>query len=146
MSPTRCAARSTATPAGQAQKEFTVNEALLRADAVLQCAVEGELSVPPGSPSVGQVWLVGTSPTGIFTGKAGAIAAWTADGWRFVMPDRGFVVYDRAAHCFRLFSSTWEKPVAPTPATGGATIDVEARASIVNIVEKLVAAGILGPS
>lgn len=132
--------------AGQAQKEFTVNESLLRADIAVQCAVEGEVSAPPASPSAGQVWLIGTSPSGIFTGRAGAIAGWTAAGWRFVTPAPGFVVYDRTAQCFRLFSGTWRKPLAPGAPTGGAVIDSEARAAIVNIVETLVAAGVLAPT
>jgi hypothetical protein len=131
--------------AGQAQKEFTVNEALLRTDIALQCAVEDEVSSPPSAPAIGQVWLIGTSPTGIFSGRAGEIAGWTADGWRFIAPAAGFVAYDRTAQCFRVFSGTWRKPEAPTAATGGGTIDVEARAAIANILQTLISAGVFAP-
>ena len=129
--------------AGQAQKEFTVNEALLRADIALQCVVEGEAAAPPASPAAGQAWLVADAPSGDFAGHALAIAGWTADGWRFVTPREGFVVFDRTAQCFRKFSGTWERPVAPAGPSGGATIDAEARAAIVSLIEILVAAGVL---
>ncbi len=42
--------------AGQAQKEFFVNEALSRADLLLHCAIEGETAAPPPAPQAGQVW------------------------------------------------------------------------------------------
>jgi hypothetical protein len=132
--------------AGQAQKEFTVNESFLRIDIALQCAVENEVSSPPSAPVIGQVWLIGTSPSGIFNGRVGEIAGWTADGWRFIVPAPGFVVYDRTAQCFRVFSGTWRKPIAPAAASGGSTIDVEARTAIANILEKLVLAGVLAPN
>ena len=132
--------------AGQAQKEFTVNEALLRADIAVQCVVEGEADAPPAAPAIGEVWLVGTTPTGDFAEHALGIAGWTADGWRFVAPRDGFVVFDRAAQCFRRFTGIWEKPVAPSSPTGGATIDVEARDALVRILEKLVDAGVFAPA
>ena len=131
--------------AGQSQKEFTVNEALLRADIAVQCVAEGETDAPPAAPAVGEAWLVGTTPSGAFAGRAAAIAGWTADGWRFVAAREGFVVFDRAAQCFRRFSDAWEKPVAPAAPASGATIDVEARDTLVSIIEKLVAAGVFAP-
>ena len=62
--------------AGQAQKELTHNEALALIDAVLCPAVESAgLETPPGSPSVGQCWIAGVSPTGAWADAAGARAA-----------------------------------------------------------------------
>ena len=131
--------------AGQAQKEFTVNEALLRADFAVQCVVEGEAAAPPASPVVGQAWLVAAGPSGDFTGHEAEVAGWTTDGWRFLAPREGFVVFDRTAQCFRKFGEAWDSPVAPAPPSGGATIDAEVRAAVVSIIEKLVAAGVFAP-
>ena len=47
---------------GQAQKEITHNQALVRIDALLQPLVEAELSAPPASlaeSQAGKCWLVG---------------------------------------------------------------------------------------
>jgi len=132
--------------AGQAQKEFFVNEALIRADIVVQCVVEGEAGSPPAAPAAGQAWLVGDAPTGAFAGRAGAIAGWTGDGWRFVAPQVGYRVYDKASASFRHFTDAWQLVTAPDGASGGTTIDVEARAALVRIIEKLVDAGVFAAS
>lgn len=58
----------------QAQKEVTHNEALSLLDALLHAAIEdGPLDVPPGGPLEGQCWLVGTAPSGVWAGEAGAL-------------------------------------------------------------------------
>lgn len=130
-------------PAGQAQKEFTVNEALLRSDLALQATVEDELGVPPASPLPGQSWLVAASPSGAFAGHAAAIAGYTSDGWRFIAAQTGFRVYDKSAACFRHYTTAWQRCVAPATPTGGTNIDQEARTAIGIILEKLMTAGIL---
>ncbi|MCA1662647.1 MAG: DUF2793 domain-containing protein [Novosphingobium sp.] len=132
--------------AAQAQKEFTVNEALLRADLAIQSVVEDELAAPPAAPAPGQAWLVGSSPGGAFAGHAAAIAGWTSAGWRFVQPASGWRVYDKSTACFRHFDGAWRLPDAPAAPTGGATIDVEARAALGNILVRLAEAGIFSAS
>ncbi|MDP3676240.1 MAG: DUF2793 domain-containing protein [Novosphingobium sp.] len=129
--------------AGQSQKEFTVNEALLRTDLVLHCTVEGEVAVPPANPLAGQAWLVGANPTGAFAGHAAAIAGFTSGGWRFVAARTGLRVYDKSSPGFRHYTNAWQRCVAPATPVGGTTIDQEARTAIASIVEKLIAAGIL---
>ena len=132
--------------AGQAQKEFTVNEALLRADLALQCTVEGEVAAPPVSPLAGQAWLVAANPSGVFAGHASAIAGYTAGGWRFIAAQAGLRVYDKTSACFRHYTGFWQRCVTPATPVGGTTIDQEARTAIGNILEKLVTAGILAKS
>jgi len=80
--------------AGQAGKELAHNEALFRLDMLVQPAVVGVgTDVPPLAPTVGQCWIVGSSPSGAWAGQAGAIACWTAGGWRFAMPVEGYAVW-----------------------------------------------------
>jgi len=81
--------------AGQAQKEVWHNEALALLDIAVQASVE-EIGrdAPPAAPAPGQCWIVGMAPVGEWSGRAGAIAGWTAGGWRFVAPRAGL----RARH------------------------------------------------
>ena len=132
--------------AGQAQKEFTVNEALLRADLALHCTIEGELAAPPANPVAGQAWLVTAAPTGAFTGHAASIAGFTAGGWRFIAARTGLRAYDKSAGCFRHYTSSWQRCVTPAAPNGGATIDQEARTALSNLLATLVSAGILATS
>jgi len=55
----------------QAQKEVTVNEALSIIDAVLnRGAVHNGTNTPPVSPAEGDLYIIGGSPTGAWSGKA----------------------------------------------------------------------------
>ena len=130
--------------AGQAQKEFFVNEALLRADLLLHCAVEGRLASEPAAPSAGRAWLVGAPASGAFLGHEHEIAAWTEGGWRFFAPVDGLRVFDRSLGAFRVFiTGAWDEPAPVAPPTGGATVDVEGRAALTRVIDKLVASGVL---
>ena len=61
-------------------------------------------------------------------------------------PRIGFRVFDKAANCFRHFDGSWQRPTAPAAPSGGTTVDAEARATLANILQKLVAAGIFATS
>lgn len=132
--------------AGQAQKEFFINEAMARTDLLLHAAIEGELADPPVGPLAGQVWLVAALPTGLFAGRAGSLAGWTGDGWRFVRPRDGLRVFDRGNAAFRLYHGQWRRQIVPGAPAGGVTIDIEARAAIALLLERLTDAGIFATS
>lgn len=88
--------------AGQAQKEIVHNEALLLADLLVAPVAENlGLNAPPTSPAAGACWIIGTAPTGDWAGHAGALAGWTAGGWRFAAPFEGLHVWLRARGCGR---------------------------------------------
>lgn len=142
---------STATPclglpllfAGQAQKETTVNEALIALDFLFSGAVEGIASEPPIAPQSGMAWIVGPAATGVFAGQIDKIAGWTEGGWRFIQPRYGMRLLDRTANAFRYYSNGWTLVAAPASPTGGSTIDVEARACLAAVLTALEEIGII---
>ncbi len=143
---------------GQAQKELFHNEALLRIDALLQPAVQtvGD-EVPPTSPSSGQCWITGATPTGDWSGQAAVLAAWTEGGWRFVSPQPGMMAWSIADGVYvRFDGAAWQAgDVAAHRLTiggvqvvgmqqssiaapiGGGVVDVEARAAISTMLAML---------
>ena len=63
--------------AAQAQKHVTLNESLLRLDAVVQLTVlDRDLAAPPGSPADGDRFIIAAGASGAWAGQAaGTIAA-----------------------------------------------------------------------
>lgn len=151
--------------AGQAQKELTHNEALGLIDAGIGAAAEtADLSAPPATPSIGQCWLVGEAPTGLWEGHAGALACWTEGGWRFLPDIEGLTVWIKDQQLWAVREAAgWAVGVSratqvligdvqvlgPRGASvaapsGGSVIDAEARAAIGTIVDRLIAHGLIG--
>lgn len=149
---------------GQAQKEWTHNEALARLDLLVQAAVEAVgRDDPPAEPEPGQCWIVGPAPEGAWTGQANALAGWTEAGWRFAAPFQGMAVWDRArAIGWRYRDGGWRGgelrgsavyvdgtrvlgPRAAAIATpdGGGTVDAEARTALDRVLQTLVQHGLI---
>ena len=150
--------------AGQAQKEITHNEALARLDLLAQASVVAvALSTPPASVAVGQCWVVGAAPSGAWSGRTGALAGWTAGGWRFVAPCEGMSVWSVADGCTATFvGGQWRlglvagagveiggvrvlgsrQPAIAAPA-GGTTVDAQARAVLEQVLAALKAHGLI---
>jgi hypothetical protein len=143
---------------GQAQKEFTHNEALQTLDVVCAAAVEEPPMIePPLSPSFGSCYLVASSPTGDWAGKEDNIAAFTSGGWRYVAPTDGMSVYVKSSGTWANYRlGTWEigllrgaglviageqvvstRAAAIASVVGGSTIDSEARIAIDQILAAL---------
>jgi hypothetical protein len=131
---------------GQAQKEAFVNEAHALTDTLLHPAVEGTADTPPATPADGECWLIGDAPTGSWTDHAGHLAAWQAGTWIFAVPRDGMQVLDKSTGQHMLFRSGWQRPVAPAAPVGGATVDVEARSAIAELVSALAAGGFFADS
>lgn len=150
--------------AGQAQKEVTHNEALALIDAVVSPVVQAVGAVtPPASPTLGQCWIVGAAPTGVWAGQPNALACWTAGGWRFVSATTGFEVWSIADGMMARFNgSTWvignsnaaayrvqglqvvgaQRPAISGPA-GGAVVDQEVRIAVNAILSALRVHGLI---
>ncbi|MCH2547472.1 MAG: DUF2793 domain-containing protein [Alphaproteobacteria bacterium] len=70
----------------QAQKEVTHNDGLNRLDAFVTPVVADIASAPPGSPTVGDLYIVGASATGDFAGEEDKLAQYLTGGWVFYTP------------------------------------------------------------
>ncbi|RVT84569.1 DUF2793 domain-containing protein [Rhodobacteraceae bacterium CCMM004] len=80
--------------ASQAQKHVTANEATLGLDALAQLScIDRNLSAPPGSPSNGDTYIVGSSPTGAWAGEANSVAYYYGGAWYFYPPKEGWIAY-----------------------------------------------------
>lgn len=150
--------------AGQAQKEVTHNEALAALDLLVQASVQGiGVNAPPAAPVAGQAWVVGTAPSGAWTGHAGELAGWTAGGWRFAPAREGLAAWiEPTGTVARRRGGVWEQGLvrgatlvidgvavvrAQRPAiadpTGGSTTDARARTAIGQVLEALRAHGLI---
>jgi hypothetical protein len=95
--------------AGQASPEVTLNQGSNILDGVCQLKIaDRDLATPPGSPTTGAVYLVATSPTGLWTSHAGDLALYYA-GWYFVTPKVGFLAWVVDETTMILYNgTTWE--------------------------------------
>jgi len=144
--------------AGQAQKEITHNEAVVRIDTLLHLSVLSmSLDTPPAAPVPGSAWIVGPTPTDAWAGHAADIASYGEGGWRFVLPvsgclawvadlgvfavrtDAGWLSDAWPARALRIGGNDMLAAVASAipDASGGATVDAEARAAILSILNVL---------
>lgn len=81
-------------------------------DGLVQPNVKGYLTnTPPGSPSDGDVYIIGAAPTGAWAGNAGKVARWYAnDGaWDFYTPKNGWMFQSNSAReTYRHTGGAWE--------------------------------------
>ena len=131
-------------PAGQAQKEFFLNQTICLLDALMVRAVISSLDAPPPEAAEGECYRVLDGATGEWGSNDRSIAVKIGGGWHFVSPSLGMQVFDRESRCWFQFDGDWFAAVAPPSAEGGATVDQEARTAIAQLVEALRSVGIFG--
>lgn len=71
----------------QSQPNVTHNQIVYQLSALLNGVINMTTNTPPGSPTEGDSYVVGSSPTGAWAGKAKCVATYTSGGWLFI-PDR----------------------------------------------------------
>lgn len=71
--------------AGQADAYLLYNANLRQIEAMFG-AVEAIANDPPVSPNDGQVWVVGSSPTGVWVGHDDEFAHWYNGAWHYYQP------------------------------------------------------------
>jgi hypothetical protein len=92
--------------AAQSQPEVPVNAAMRKLDTLVQMSVLSIANSPPGSPADGDRHIVGSSPTGVYAGRAEQIAyfvAGTFNEWRFETPKAGWLAYVEALDKYYYF-------------------------------------------
>lgn len=122
-------------------------------------------NAPPASPADGQCFIVGSAPTGAWVGQAKAIAGYAAGGWRFVAAVAGMAALDKVSGQTATYDgASWvvgtvkgatlelagaqvvgARLAAVADPGGGASVDVEARAAIVTILDRLRSHGLIAP-
>ncbi len=149
--------------ASQSQKEITHNEALNRLDLLVQTIVrDRDLSAPPGSLAEGDIWIVAGAATGDWAGQEDSLAQYIGGAWSFISPQPGFQVYiEDEALSVVFHGSGWSavlevsalqiggdqvvgsRVAAIADASGGATIDTEARAALNAMLSALRSHGLI---
>ncbi|MBN8808754.1 MAG: DUF2793 domain-containing protein [Sphingomonas sp.] len=111
---------------------MTHNEAIVVLDLLVQPSVVAlGTDTPPAAPVVGQCWIVGAGPTGVWAGMPHRLAGWTDGGWRFVDPVEGMAAWVAGTNFLaRYVGGAWRPATAIAAPSGGATVDAEARAAI----------------
>jgi hypothetical protein len=121
----------------QAQKDVVLNTDLVAIDSLIQLnVIDLGTDAPPSSPADQDKHIVGTSPTGAWTGQANAIAIYQANGsfWTFYAPQTGWVAFNVANVSLYSWSGTaW---VMLATVVGGSNLgDLAALASVLNLVD-----------
>jgi len=132
--------------AGQAQKEFFVNQALTVLDALSPRAVVASLSEPPAQALDGDCFRITDPAAGSWSDKSEQIAISVGGSWHFVSPAEGTLVFDRAAGYWLTYRSGWQFATAPAEPAGGTVVDVEARTAIAQLLQTLEEIGWLAPA
>jgi hypothetical protein len=126
---------------GQAQKEFTVNEALQTLDVVVGGAVEEPPRAdPPPTPALGARYIVVEDATGAWAGESHCVVAWTSGGWRFIRPVEATAAFTNGGWEMGLIRGSavlidggqvvGASAAAIESPAGGSLIDSEARVAI----------------
>lgn len=131
--------------AGQAQKEFFINQALSIVDALHRNTVLASQSAPPALATDGDCYRVTEPASGAWTNRANQIAVKIGDDWHFIAPSEGMRFFDIAADQALFFRATWQYAIAPSVPASGTVVDTEARAALVQLIEALRSIAILAP-
>lgn len=93
----------------QAQKHVTVNESLIRLDALANLVLEGiEATTPPVSAPDGACWGVGAAASGAWEGQGGTVAIRAGGGWVHVLPPAGLRAMSRAGVPLIFDGAQWQ--------------------------------------
>lgn len=70
------------------------NGSITASDALLHLLIEDkDLNTPSGSQTAGQRFIIGPSPTGVWSDKANYIAGWYNSAWLYWAPKKGMVAH-----------------------------------------------------
>ena len=149
----------------QVEPEVTHNSAIVVMSALLKGVINATTNTPPVSPTAGDAYIIGGSPTGAWNGKAKKIAIFYNGGWLYIpgvddngsqiamgARQEGMTIYDQNINGLQVFDGTnWQarylleaaKQAAVADATGGSTVDTEARAALNSLLAKCRTLGLI---
>src|SRR6201999_3285508 len=109
------------------------NASLDLLDILVQAAmIDVAVNTPPGSPSAGDCYIVGSSPTGAWSGQSNAVAYYTT-GWNFLTPFKGLTVYiDTLGVLYSWNGTAWGPTVASVSFQNIPMVGVNATADSTN--------------
>lgn len=124
----------------QAQPEVTHNEALLLIQALLGGVISVGLNTPAVGPTIGDSYVLGAAPTGVWSGRANCIAIWNGTAWDFIPGEtsagtpitmgarqEGLRVWNKALDRMYFWSgSAWLQAVAIAVVASAGTTDIGA--------------------
>lgn len=88
----------------QAQKHVTVNEALVRLDAVAQLRIlASDIDTPPSIAQDGASYIVPETAVLAWAGRGGQVAVWSNGGWVYLEPSAGWRAWSVAEAAPLLF-------------------------------------------
>lgn len=97
-------------PDGALQGNVPVNDSLQALAALGQANVEQTLNAPPTTvlADAGKMWLIGTAPTGVWSGRSNSLALCTAANvWRFFAPgSNAWIVWDKGSSQVKRYDTT----------------------------------------
>ncbi|WP_224199410.1 MULTISPECIES: DUF2793 domain-containing protein [Pacificimonas] len=150
----------------QAQKEVTHNEAITGLERWTFPRVQSRsLTAPPADPPEGDAWIVAAEAGGDWAGQDGTAAEWRRGAWTFLNLPVGSLLWvaDEGLYVHRSPDGSWtgnlpvqsvevgeaemlgaERRNIAVP-TGGATVDLEARQTLSDLVAALTDMGLINP-
>ena len=94
-------------PYGESRWNSGMDENIVKLGFESRKRINGILSSPPSSPSNGDAYIVGTAPTGLFSGKFANIAIYDRGSWVFITPKSQEVVFNTSDGCDYIYNNGW---------------------------------------
>lgn len=118
---------------------------------------------PPATPLAGACYIVGSSPSGVWTGRVGSVASYSEAGWRFLPPVEGMSLLVRSSGLQATYrGGAWDigvvragemvvggnkvvgaRAAAVAAPAGGTVIDAQARTAVNAILTALRGHGLI---
>jgi hypothetical protein len=96
---------------GQAQPEVTFNEAMKKLDVFAMPVALAIQNSPPTSPAEGNIYIVGTSPTGVWQTHSGQIAQYYNGAWVYYTPSAGWCFSVVANGLYVYINTIWTRKI-----------------------------------
>ena len=111
-------------------KEVIINEGFVTFDALIARVAKGITNAPPANPDDGDLYIIGSSPTGAWNGYAHHIAFWF-NGWHIInVPQKMKLWVESTGSYWTRQATNWTEDPAGTPAALSDLTDVSGVAPI----------------